>query len=106
MADAEYPAAQLAQAAADGDVESVHADAAHRFGVVPVRHQDGADRIGFHARVGGIEFRPAAGAPGPDRTAGGFGEPPRSEEHTSELQSPMRNSYDVFCLKQNIYNNN
>src|SRR3546814_948538 len=23
----------------------------------------------------------------------------RSEEHTSELQSPMRNSYDVFCLK-------
>src|SRR3546814_4814051 len=25
----------------------------------------------------------------------------RSEEHTSELQSPMRNSYDVFCLIQN-----
>src|SRR3546814_9587778 len=25
----------------------------------------------------------------------------RSEEHTSELQSLMRNSYDVFCLKQN-----
>src|SRR3546814_2617487 len=23
----------------------------------------------------------------------------RSEEHTSELQSPMRTSYDVFCLK-------
>src|SRR3546814_10342480 len=23
----------------------------------------------------------------------------RSEEHTSELQSPMRISYDVFCLK-------
>src|SRR3546814_5057831 len=22
----------------------------------------------------------------------------RSEEHTSELQSPMRNSYDDFCL--------
>src|SRR3546814_4188357 len=28
----------------------------------------------------------------------------RSEEHTSELQSLMRNSYDVFCLKKN--NNN
>src|SRR3546814_9831575 len=27
---------------------------------------------------------------------------PRSEEHTSELQSPMRISYDVFCLKKNI----
>src|SRR3546814_7679395 len=31
----------------------------------------------------------------------------RSEEHTSELQSLMRNSYAVFCLKKkNIYNNN
>src|SRR3546814_4899351 len=26
--------------------------------------------------------------------------PPRSEEHTSELQSLMRNSYAVFCLKK------
>src|SRR3546814_8376778 len=24
----------------------------------------------------------------------------RSEQHTSELQSLMRNSYDVFCLKK------
>src|SRR3546814_7673554 len=24
----------------------------------------------------------------------------RSEEHTSELQSLMRNSYDIFCLKK------
>src|SRR3546814_2749528 len=28
----------------------------------------------------------------------------RSEEHTSELQSLMRNSYAVFCLKQNTLN--
>src|SRR3546814_4061067 len=29
----------------------------------------------------------------------------RSEEHTSELQSLMRNSYAVFCLqKKNIHN--
>src|SRR3546814_8781306 len=27
-------------------------------------------------------------------------ESPRSEEHTSELQSLMRNSYAVFCLKK------
>src|SRR3546814_10359232 len=27
-------------------------------------------------------------------------EPPRSEEHTSELQSLMRISYAVFCLKK------
>src|SRR3546814_3073581 len=28
----------------------------------------------------------------------------RSEEHTSELQSLMRISYAVFCLKQKNYN--
>src|SRR3546814_10286216 len=28
----------------------------------------------------------------------------RSEEHTSELQSLMRNSYAVFCLKKTTYN--
>src|SRR3546814_1810069 len=30
----------------------------------------------------------------------------RSEEHTSELQSLMRISYAVFCLKKNNNNNN
>src|SRR3546814_4159627 len=30
------------------------------------------------------------------------GEHPRSEEHTSELQSLMRISYAVFCLKNKI----
>src|SRR3546814_9796667 len=30
----------------------------------------------------------------------GVGKPPRSEEHTSELQSLMRISYAVFCLKK------
>src|SRR3546814_10340335 len=30
----------------------------------------------------------------------GFGRPCRSEEHTSELQSLMRISYAVFCLKK------
>src|SRR3546814_3226272 len=29
----------------------------------------------------------------------------RSEEHTSELQSLMRISYAVFCLKKTTYNN-
>src|SRR3546814_6465489 len=32
--------------------------------------------------------------------------PARSEEHTSELQSLMRISYAVFCLKKNNYQNN
>src|SRR3546814_6894411 len=30
----------------------------------------------------------------------------RSEEHTSELQSLMRISYAVFCLKKKIHNKN
>src|SRR3546814_1099562 len=33
-------------------------------------------------------------------TAMGRGAKGRSEEHTSELQSLMRNSYAVFCLKK------
>src|SRR3546814_6460298 len=43
----------------------------------------------------------AAGAnPGGRRLSGRAGRPPRSEEHTSELQSLMRTSYDVFCLNK------
>src|SRR3546814_5251004 len=39
----------------------------------------------------------------PHRTDGGWSRPrPRSEEHTSELQSLMRISYAVFCLKKKI----
>src|SRR3546814_10144189 len=32
--------------------------------------------------------------------------PDRSEEHPSELQSLMRYSYAVFCMKQNTYKTN
>src|SRR3546814_2248858 len=39
---------------------------------------------------------PKAGVSWPGITDG----PMRSEEHTSELQSLMRNSYAVFCLKK------
>src|SRR3546814_3233651 len=37
---------------------------------------------------------------GPDDLAGKRVATSRSEEHTSELQSLMRNSYAVFCLKK------
>src|SRR3546814_2439110 len=48
---------------------------------------------------------PEEGLVGPIRTClGGVGQEPggqrRSEEHTSELQSLMRISYAVFCLKK------
>src|SRR3546814_4798764 len=36
----------------------------------------------------------------------GVGDMIRSEEHTSELQSLMRISYAVFCLKKKKYNRN
>src|SRR3546814_6146236 len=37
---------------------------------------------------------------GNDMGGSGFERPKRSEEHTSELQSLMRISYAVFCLKK------
>src|SRR3546814_2562256 len=36
----------------------------------------------------------------PQVSGGGANQPPRSEEHTSELQSLMRISYAVFCLQK------
>src|SRR3546814_7299897 len=71
----------------------------------PVRPADLGDGGGHHER--GPAVGPAPGARGgadgglggrvrPQRGGGGG----RSEEHTSELQSLMRISYAVFCLKK------
>src|SRR3546814_6860831 len=43
---------------------------------------------------------PAPGISWPRSPARASAEIPRSEEHTSELQSLMRSSYAVFCLKK------
>src|SRR3546814_5386185 len=51
--------------------------------LIPPRHGEGD-----HAKHGG-------GAP----TRSNEAPPPRTEEHTSELQSLMRNAYAVSCLK-------
>src|SRR3546814_4265784 len=48
----------------------------------------------------------AAGGHPVQRAAGDLGTVGRSEEHTSELQSLMRISYAVFCLKKKKYNIN
>src|SRR3546814_4086209 len=40
-----------------------------------------------------------------DQQRGEYGQVFRSEEHTSELQSLMRISYAVFCLKKQTKNN-
>src|SRR3546814_8620676 len=66
-----------------------------------------------HAFHTGVRNRvPAAGAVDADGKGGAGDAWPacggtplcRSEEHTSELQSLMRNSYAVFCLKKKKYN--
>src|SRR3546814_7295053 len=56
-----------------------------------------------------ISLQPNSGAQG--EYAGllairGYHRANRSEEHTSELQSLMRNSYAVFCLKKKIPHTN
>src|SRR3546814_11827477 len=53
-----------------------------------------ACRVRLHARLG---YRCRRAGP---RAADGQGRRARSEEHTSELQSLMRISYAVFCLKK------
>src|SRR3546814_3087471 len=66
-------------------------------------------------RDGNPPRRPAQPAPAGDNSAWGqrpmrssirtAGQPRRSEEHTSELQSLMRISYAVFCLKKKTKKN-
>src|SRR3546814_19298983 len=66
-------------------------------------------RPGRRQRTGRGGRPPAPGGEGPPRAAVvRRGRPPpcrrrRSEEHTSELQSLMRISYAVFCLKKKKY---
>src|SRR3546814_7883213 len=56
------------------------------------------DRPGYHAI--GKHINDVAPGNGAFSEAGGW----RSEEHTPELQSLMRISYAVFCLKNNTTN--
>src|SRR3546814_1711456 len=55
------------------------------------RHRDGGD----HGEAEDLQPGDVVERPG-----GGIAERPRSEEHTSELQSLMRISYAVFCLEK------
>src|SRR3546814_6410490 len=75
--------------------------------VVPFSHDVGVAGIPLrHANLSGTDQRSGsreAPVSLPRRSAGGDLENicnPRSEENTSELQSLMRISYAVFCLKK------
>src|SRR3546814_2618662 len=54
--------------------------------------RDQAKALREQARAGGLRFEAYLTGDQADR----------SEEHTSELQSLMRNSYAVFCLKKKM----
>src|SRR3546814_6183470 len=71
-----------------------HPRLSRRVGVAGARHRRGRGRhaLALHRRISG-------------RHANADAARPRSEEHTSELQSLMRISYAVFCLKKKKQNN-
>src|SRR3546814_450629 len=88
---------QLAQILVQhGEQDAIFAGA---FGIVWHRGGDAGDRRsgGGGGALGEDLFAAAAGKAGHER--GSFRRV-RSEEHTSELQSLMRISYAVFCLKK------
>src|SRR3546814_2608662 len=65
--------------------------------------QIGADAV---SAVAAFYFKPTNVANLVDSMAQIAAAAPRSEEHTSELQSLMRISYAVFCLKKKKNTNN
>src|SRR3546814_2433620 len=80
----------------DLDAAAIHREGAARVEVTSAGRVDRARQFAFH------RFEPALAALDPrdlgqERPRIGM---VRSEEHTSELQSLMRISYAVFCLKK------
>src|SRR3546814_7566173 len=64
------------------------------------------EKLGLQARFERIEdLGVVAGRVGVDHVEAAALDAARSEEHTSELQSLMRISYAVFCLKKKIKSN-
>src|SRR3546814_2618424 len=59
-----------------------------------------ADVWSHSCRVRTVAFTAHRAVPHPGFGGSGCRPPRRSEEHTSELQSLMRISYAVFCLKK------
>src|SRR3546814_4013844 len=71
---------------------------ARQFGAAEIAPVERERRIRPRHLPGRAQLMP----PARRRLAAGRSEQPRSEEHTSELQSLMRISYAVFCLKKQI----
>src|SRR3546814_10517321 len=90
----------LARGAADqGFIDHAAAMGAHHSEMAP-----GVLGIVPQQRLGHAMFNHVADLAGGVGREPGFGQELRSEEHTSELQSLMRISYAVFCLKKKKQN--
>src|SRR3546814_10780564 len=86
----------------------LHLDSGLADGICPVlqfRAREVAEFGGAHeGRIGSGLFRTLLEVVAFDDRPGGGRQAFRSEEHTSELQSLMRISYAVFCLKKKTRN--
>src|SRR3546814_2874953 len=94
--DLRDPPARYAEGAAEVDLRRRHGACS----LLRAPHQLRRRHLPFERRS---RHRPVPGQEPGDEGPSGRAWLPRSEEHTSELQSLMRLSYAVFCLKKNNY---
>src|SRR3546814_4182541 len=71
-----------------------------RAALAQLRHNRGPRRTKGSPACAFQSCLPSSSPPAPVAASSIATATPRSEEHTSELQSLMRNSYAVFCLKK------
>src|SRR3546814_9492732 len=77
----------------------VHSHEAQVFAMLELAHRAGVPKVAVHAFLDGRDTPPRSAAASLAALQARC-EALRSGEHTSELQSLMRNSYAVFCLKK------
>src|SRR3546814_5808466 len=84
-------------------VAVIEGTASNSFGST-VRIEGGGDHLGFSGNVVVTDPQEWSGSGTVKVALSDASALMRSEEHTSELQSLMRISYAVFCLKKTILN--
>src|SRR3546814_2652858 len=102
VCSSDLPVLQRADAAAEGRLGHVAAVGRTREIAACGQRQEIFQPVQFHGRSAGSDAGQAnAECVWPVANLA-LAAAPRSEEHTSELQSLMRTSYAVFCLKKKI----
>src|SRR3546814_6267337 len=89
--------------AVTADGSAVHADISVSLGLIVTELVINALKHAFPGDRGGkilVDYNSNGSDWALSVSDNGVGTPERSEEHTSELQSLMRISYAVFCLKK------